>query len=140
MDSNPYEPPVERCADARPEIVGEDTGSSWPSTVTVLLGVFVLYGVLGGLCARIEPEELAATIVLDVLAGFAIIALVALGSRGMSGRRQVLTRFVLAPVIALLCSGMLIGWHCLTLHLRYRAIELHQQWQERQDLDAKTVE
>ncbi len=143
MDSNPYEPPVEPCSDACPQVVDDGTNSRRHPVVrflTFLLVVFVVYFGIAGLLARIEPGELVATIVVDVLVGVALIALFALNSRRTFGRPVLLTRFVPALVFALMCSGALIGWHCLTLHLRYRAIELHRQWEEQQSSATETVE
>jgi len=98
--------------------------------VRVALAIVVVYFGIGGLLARIEPEELPAAIAADVLVGISIVALCALNLRirlvGLSGFK----RLIPALLLGLACSAMLTGWHCLTIHLRHQAVELHRQWQD----------
>lgn len=80
MDPAPYETPVEPSSDVRREVVADGIDSSPHPVVrflTFLLLVFVTYFGIGGLFARIEPEELVAAIVVDVLVGVGIIVIFA---------------------------------------------------------------
>ncbi len=95
---------------------------------SVSLLIFILYIGVGGILARIEPEELAMTVFLDVLLGAAIVGLAALNAR----RPHVWREIIPALVFGVMCSSALIGWHCFTLHMRARAIEIQQEMRERE--------
>lgn len=137
---NPYEPTTQPSSDVAPVVHAD--GAEFPKHPAVklcsgLLVVFILYIGIGGLLARIEPEELAMTIVLDVLAGVAFIGLLAINTPGMFRPPHVWRRIVPALIVAAICSGTLIGWHCLTLHMR--RVEIQRQEQKERSEFRETV-
>jgi hypothetical protein len=142
VDSDPYEPRIEPCSDARRDVVDDGADSRRHPAIgclSPLLVAFVMFFGGAGILARIEPEELAMTIVIDVLVGVAIFALLALNSPRMFRPPHAWTSSIPALVVAVMFSATLIGWHCFTLQSRYNAIELHRQWRERQSPGPETA-
>lgn len=121
---NQYEPPA-----TAEETVVDGTRSSRSPAVKVVRGalaLFVVYSGVGSLVARIEPDELQAAIAVDVLLSVSIVALFAINSDVRVTGSAALRRLIPAVVLGVACSAVLIGWHCLTVHLRLRAAELHR--------------
>jgi hypothetical protein len=101
--------------------------------IYTLLVLFFLFFSLGGLVARIEPEELAGTIVVDVVIGLSIVAIGALNVYCLNRSPRRWTRLVGYLAIAVIWSGALISWHWFTVFMREEdARMIRQMHHERQ--------
>jgi hypothetical protein len=134
VDTNPYEAPLASLNAASASEDDADVPRRRPAIgcFSLLLVAFVLFFGCAGLFARIESdEELGEIVIIDVLVGVAIVTIAILNSRGRNRKPRFLTRIVSAVAVAIVVSGLLIGWHCFTVHMRKQAIErLRQQQQE----------
>ena len=130
MDSNPYESPRENRRSGAPAAGYDASPRRHPALgcLLIFLWIFVLFFGFTGFFARIDSgEDFFESIVLDVLVGVAIVGIAILSSHRVLPPPPLWRRMVPAVFIALLVSGLLIGWHCFQVHVRQRAFDLRQE-------------
>ena len=92
--------------------------------VSLLLLAFVVLNVFGGLFVRIDSnEELTENIVQDLLVGIAIVGIAVLKTPNILRPPRLWSRMIPVALLACFVSGLLISWHCFTVHLRTHATD-----------------